>query len=148
MANGNLAANYYSGMVRSRGNLLDAPDCSMARDGSEAKKLAGESSAITKEDSRTIGMEDAKAAGDNAPSHHWTKTPVESDDPEDIARARRRLTEEIMGKVATKPMQIRGLVCPWWGTNLHPVAALLQQYARRDAQSTWAMIGHWTNWRQ
>ncbi len=78
----------------------------MARGGNGAKKATDESSAITEEDRRTIGMEDAKVAGNKVSSCHWTKILVTSSEPEDIAKSQWRLAEEIMGKAATKPMKI------------------------------------------
>ena len=40
------------------------------------------------------------------------------------------LAEEIMGSVATEPVNIQGLVVPPWRANLHPTAGLLGGYAK------------------
>ena len=66
----------------------------------------------------------------DAPPRHWTRLQSESD-PEEVAEARRRLAEEIMGEAATQPMTIRGLVCPRWRAKIHPAAPLLREYARQ-----------------
>ena len=60
----------------------------------------------------------------------------------DVAASRRRLTEEIMGSAATKPVSILGLVVPRWRANLHPTASLLREYANRGYPVT--MGWDWT----
>ena len=68
-----------------------------------------------------------KAAGEVP--RHWTEIAVGQQNPTEVARARRRLAEEIMGKEGTKRLQVRGLVFPRWRAAEHPAAALLKQYA-------------------
>ena len=49
----------------------------------------------------------------------------------EVAEARKRLAEEIMGDAANVPAEIRGLVFPRWRAQNHPAAPLLRDYAKR-----------------
>ena len=62
----------------------------------------------------------------NDHARHWTTMPPK---PDEVAAARKRLATEIMGEAATKPVKIRGLVCPRWRAEEHPAAHLLREYA-------------------
>ena len=62
----------------------------------------------------------------NDHARHWTTMPPKHDE---VAAARKRLATEIMGEAATKPVKIRGLVCPRWRAEEHPAAHLLREYA-------------------
>ena len=60
----------------------------------------------------------------------------------EVANARQRLAEEIMGAAATNPVSIRGLVVPRWRANLHPAAGLLREYVQQGCPVS---VGrHWT----
>ena len=63
-------------------------------------------------------------------ARHWQQRESGAPDPE-VAAARRRLAEEIIGPAATQPMRIRGLVVPRWRAREHPAAAMLLRYAQQ-----------------
>ena len=57
---------------------------------------------------------------------HWRRRHL--DNPTEMARARRRLAEEIMGKQSNAPVSIQGLATSQWRARQHPAAALLREY--------------------
>ena len=67
------------------------------------------------------------------PTHHrhWIRLAGDRANPDEVAEARQRLAEEIMGQAATRPVQIRGLVVPRWRAARHPAAPMLRQCAQR-----------------
>jgi hypothetical protein len=65
-----------------------------------------------------------------SPPRHWNEFDTATINPADVAAARIRLAEEIMGEAATQPVDIRGLVFPRWRAMDHPAAPLLREYAK------------------
>ena len=62
---------------------------------------------------------------------HWRRLNTERDNPQEVAAARLKLAEEIMGEDATRKLKVRGLVFPRWRAARHPAAPMLKEYATR-----------------
>merc|ERR1712086_1182832 len=62
---------------------------------------------------------------------HWRRLQPGRDNPREVAAARLRLAEEIMGEDATRKLKVRGLVFPRWRAARHPAAPMLKEYATR-----------------
>ena len=58
---------------------------------------------------------------------HW-KTRRTNENPEDVARARTRLADEL---TSNGRVRIRGLMCPRGRADQHPAAQMLRQYAKQ-----------------
>jgi len=67
---------------------------------------------------------------DSAP-RVWQRMDATTGNTSEVAEARKRLAEEIMGDAANVPVEIRGLVFPRWRAQNHPAAPLLCDYAKR-----------------
>ena len=62
-------------------------------------------------------------------AEHWRRMAPERNNPQEVAAARLKLAEEIMGKEATKKLELRGLVFPRWQAAWHPAATMLREPA-------------------
>ena len=72
------------------------------------------------------GGQTAKAPRPTSELRHW-KARSAGVDPDEVARARARLADEIS---ADGRLNIRGLMCPRWRAEQHPAAPMLRQYAK------------------
>ena len=62
---------------------------------------------------------------------HWRRVVPERDNPREVAAARMKLAEEIMGNKVSKKLELRGLVFPRWPAARHLSTSMLREYATR-----------------
>ena len=60
---------------------------------------------------------------------HWRRITPGRDNTQEVVSARLKLTEEVMGKEASKKLEVKGLMFPQWQAAQYPAAPVLNEYA-------------------